>query len=113
MARTTINDFQDAAEAIAQLLAKYSTVKDTETDAKWLKQGVRDQAVHVRNHLDVVSQMTREMPMERFDFEDFVSLGCRGLMLLQHAILKYPQEYQEWKEKAKQPLKRESCPTDD
>jgi hypothetical protein len=67
MSRTQINDFQEAAEAIALLLA-----------------------------------------MEAFNFEDFVSLGCRGLMLLQHAILKYPEEFQKWRDEAKK-----GCPTED
>jgi hypothetical protein len=108
MSRTQINDFQEAAEAIALLLAKYSTTKDSGTTPKWLSQGVDVQTKHVQSHLDTVSQIIRPMPMEAFNFEDFVSLGCRGLMLLQHAILKYPEEFQKWRDEAKK-----GCPTED
>jgi hypothetical protein len=104
MSRTQISDFQAAGEAIQLLLSKYSDAKDAGTTPKWLTQGVEIQAKHVRSHLDTVSQIIRPMPMEVFNFEDFVSLGCRGLMLLQHAILKYPEEFQKWRDEAKKGL---------
>lgn len=102
MSRTTLNDFQDATEAIDALLGKY----DARKGQKWLKQDVLEQHVHVYNHSDIIGQMIRPVPMEVFNFEEFVSLACRGLMLLEHAILKYPDEYKKWKEEAR---KKESA----
>lgn len=99
--RTTLNDFQEATEAISTLLTKYSDKKDSGPTAKWITQGVDIQALHMRGHLDTVSQILRPMPMEAFNFEEFVSLSCRALMLLQHAVLKYPEEYKRWKSEAK------------
>lgn len=96
MQRTTLNDFQEAMEAIDNLLGKYA-YKDEGVRPKWETQDVYSQRMHAQGHLDIVTQMLRSMPMEAFNFEEFVSLACRGLMLLQQAILKYPNEALNWK----------------
>jgi len=98
-ARTTLNDFQEALELIDRLLKKYAS-KDEGFKSIWLTQGPATQLLHVQGHEEKLRLAMRAVPIENLNFEDFVSLACRGLMLLQQAQLFFPNHAKEWKENA-------------